>query len=54
MIWPSGACLGQAGGHPLTADVAEVSIPATVQATIAARVDRLKPAPKRTLEAQRR
>ena len=33
-----------------TADVAEVSVPATLQATIAARIDRLDPAAKRTLE----
>ncbi len=46
-----GLLQGQAGGYASTADVAEVSIPATVQATIAARVDRLKPAAKRTLSA---
>jgi hypothetical protein len=33
------------------ADVAEVSMPATVQATIAARIDRLDPKAKRTLSA---
>src|SRR6201987_917002 len=33
------------------ADVAEVSMPATVQATIAARIDRLNPKAKRTLSA---
>jgi hypothetical protein len=33
------------------ADVAEVSMPATVQATIAARIDRLNPKAKRTLNA---
>jgi hypothetical protein len=42
-------------GHPSayvsTVDVAEVSMPATVQATIAARIDRLTPAAKRTLSA---
>ena len=31
--------------------LAEVSMPATVQATIAARIDRLDPAAKRTLSA---
>ena len=35
----------------LDGDVAEVSVPATVQATIAARIDRLDPGPKRTLSA---
>jgi class 3 adenylate cyclase len=37
------------GGYVSTADVAEVSMPATVQATIAARIDRLNPGAKRTL-----
>ena len=35
----------------MTADAAEVSVPATLQATIAARIDRLDPAAKRTLSA---
>ena len=34
-----------------TAEVAEVSVPATLQATIAARIDRLDPKAKRTLSA---
>ena len=34
-----------------TADTAEVSVPASLQATIAARIDRLRPAAKRTLAA---
>ena len=34
-----------------TADVGEVSVPATLQATIAARIDRLDPTAKRTLSA---
>ena len=42
---------GQPGGYVSTADAAEVSMPATVQATIAARIDRLDPAAKRTLGA---
>ncbi len=46
-----GLLQGQAGGYVSTADVAEVSMPATVQATIAARIDRLDPAAKRTLSA---
>ncbi len=46
-----GVLQGQPGGYVSTADVAEVSMPATVQATIAARIDRLDPAAKRTLSA---
>ena len=46
-----GVLQGQAGAYVSTADVAEVSLPATVQATIAARIDRLDPAAKRTLSA---
>ncbi len=37
--------------YELTADAAEVSVPSTLQATIAARIDRLAPAAKRTLSA---
>ena len=46
-----GVLEGQPGFYVSTADVAEVSLPATVQATIAARIDRLDPAAKRTLSA---
>jgi hypothetical protein len=46
-----GMLQGQPGGYLSTADEAEVSLPATVQATIAARIDRLDPAAKRTLSA---
>ena len=42
---------GQPGGYVSAADMAEVILPATVQATIAARIDRLHPAAKRTLSA---
>ena len=42
---------GQRGEYLSTADVAEVSVPATLQATIAARIDRLPPEAKRTLSA---
>ncbi len=42
---------GEHGGYVSTADVGEVSVPATLQATIAARIDRLDPAAKRTLSA---
>ena len=44
-----GVLEGQAGHYTSTADAAEVSMPATVQATIAARIDRLDPAAKRSL-----
>ena len=46
-----GVLKGQPGGYVSTVDVAEVSLPATVQATIAARIDRLDPAAKHTLSA---
>ena len=46
-----GVLHGQPGGYVSTADVATVNLPATVQATIAARIDRLDPAAKRTLSA---
>ena len=42
---------GTAGDYILRADVTEVSVPATLQAAIAARIDRLAPAAKRTLSA---
>ncbi|OBH08120.1 cyclase [Mycobacterium sp. E2699] len=42
---------GERGGYVSAADVGEVSVPATLQATIAARIDRLDPAVKRTLSA---
>ena len=42
---------GQPGAYVSTAEVAEVSVPATLQATIAARIDRLDPQAKRTLSA---
>ena len=46
-----GVLRGERGAYVSTADVAEVSVPATVQATIAARIDRLDPKAKRTLSA---
>ena len=46
-----GVLRGERGGYVSTADVGEVSVPATLQATIAARIDRLDPAAKRTLSA---
>ena len=46
-----GVLRGQRGAYISTAEVAEVSVPATLQATIAARIDRLPPEAKRTLSA---
>jgi class 3 adenylate cyclase len=46
-----GVLRGNRGTYISMADVAEVSMPATVQATIAARIDRLNPQAKRTLGA---
>ncbi len=42
---------GDRGAYACRADLAEVSVPATLQATIAARIDRLPPEAKRTLSA---
>ena len=44
-----GVLRGEPGAYISTAEVAEVSVPATLQATIAARIDRLPPEAKRTL-----
>lgn len=46
-----GVLHGTRSAYASTVDVAEVSMPATVQATIAARIDRLDPGAKRTLRA---
>ena len=46
-----GVLRGQRGAYMSAAGVAEVSVPATLQATIAARIDRLDPKAKRTLGA---
>jgi class 3 adenylate cyclase len=46
-----GVLRGEPGAYLSTAEVAEVSVPATLQATIAARIDRLDPKAKRTLSA---
>ena len=46
-----GVLRGDRGAYMSTAEVAEVSVPATLQATIAARIDRLDPKAKRTLSA---
>jgi class 3 adenylate cyclase len=42
---------GDRGGFTCGTDLAEVTVPATLQATIAARIDRLDPDAKRTLNA---
>jgi class 3 adenylate cyclase len=46
-----GELVGETGAYISTAEVTEVSVPATLQATIAARIDRLPPEAKRTLSA---
>ena len=46
-----GVLAGERGGYVRRADVAELSVPATVQAAIEARIDRLNTAAKRTLHA---
>ena len=46
-----GVLQGNRSAYESTTDVGEVSVPATLQATIAARIDRLDPKAKRTLSA---
>ncbi len=46
-----GVLEGERGGYRCGTDVAEVSVPATVQAVIAARIDRLESGAKQTLSA---
>ena len=46
-----GVLTGERGGYTCRADVAELSVPATVQAAIGARIDRLTSPAKRTLNA---
>ena len=46
-----GVLAGERGGYVCRADVAEVSVPVTVQAAIEARIDRLNTPAKRTLNA---
>jgi len=46
-----GVLTGQRGSYSCRTEVAEVSVPTTLQATIAARIDRLDPKAKHTLEA---
>jgi adenylate cyclase len=45
-----GVLQGTTGGYLLCGEVSDVDVPATVQAAIAARIDRLQPAAKRTLQ----
>ncbi|OBI77513.1 adenylate/guanylate cyclase domain-containing protein [Mycobacterium sp. E740] len=46
-----GVLQGHSGTYSSSAEPADVSVPATLQATIAARIDRLDPVAKRTLNA---
>jgi hypothetical protein len=46
-----GVLVGQRGSYACRTDVGEISVPATLQATIAARIDRLDPKARHTLEA---
>ena len=46
-----GVLVGERGSYACRTDVAEVSVPATLQSTIAVRIDRLGPAAKHTLAA---
>ena len=46
-----GVLAGERGGYVCRADVADVAVPATVQAAIEARIDRLSTPAKRTLNA---
>jgi adenylate cyclase len=46
-----GVLRGQPGAYISTAEAAEVRVPATLQTTLAARIDRLSPGAKRTLNA---
>jgi len=46
-----GVLQGRPGAYVSTADVGAVTVPATLQATIASRIDRLDPKAKRTLSA---
>ena len=46
-----GVLTGERGGYVCVVDVAEVSVPATVQAAVEARIDRLSATAKRTLNA---
>src|SRR5262249_50637251 len=45
-----GMLVGERGGYRLAAPLTEISVPATVQAVLAARIDRLPPEEKRLLQ----
>src|SRR5262249_25141977 len=47
----TGALAGDRGGYRLTRPVEHLAMPATVQAILAARIDRLEPAAKRVIQA---
>jgi len=47
----TGALVGEPGDHRLTQPIEQLNIPATVQAILAARIDRLTPKAKRLLQA---
>ncbi len=47
----TGALVGERGGHLLSRPIERLTIPATVQAILAARIDRLAPEAKRLLQA---
>ena len=47
----TGALVGERGAYRLTADVPAIHVPATVQALLAGRIDRLPPEEKRVLQA---
>lgn len=46
-----GVLVGERGRYTCCTDIGDISVPATLQATIAARIDRLSPAAKQTLAA---
>ena len=46
-----GVLAGERGGYVCRADIAELTVPATVQAAIEARIDRLNAPAKRTVNA---
>ena len=52
MSWPNAVCWwASAAATPVRTDVDEIAVPATLQATIAARIDGCRPAAKQTLAA---
>ena len=48
-----GVLCGDRGAYTCRAEAGELTVPATLQATIAARIDRLDPRAKRTLALRR-